>query len=78
MTTLTLQQEEAEALERLLDLILTNEAASNAALPDGAQRRAVRRVSKKLHWSRLRDQAPLGAESEPSWQQEAESRSRAI
>ena len=52
MITLTLQRDEAEALESLLDLLLTNKAASAAVFADGAQRRSVKRVSMKLHWMR--------------------------
>jgi len=52
MINLTLQASEADNLERLLDLILTNEAASKAVFTDGAQRRDVQRVSKKLHWAK--------------------------
>lgn len=52
MITLTLQASEAESLKRLLDLILTNEAAAKAVFKDGAQRRDVERVSKKLHWTK--------------------------
>ena len=51
MITLTLQRDEAEALEVLLDLILTNEAASAAVFADGNQRRKVKRASMKLHWA---------------------------
>jgi len=49
---LTLQADDAEALEALLDLLLTNEAASKAVFTDGAQRRSVKRVSMKLNWAR--------------------------
>ena len=52
MVNITLQQEEADALEALLDKILTSEAASKAAFPDGAERRLVKRVSMKLHWAK--------------------------
>ena len=51
MITLTLQRDEAEALEALLDLLLTNEAASAAVFADGNQRRKVKRTSLKLHWA---------------------------
>lgn len=51
MITLTLQRDEAEALEALLDLLLTNEAASAAVFADGNQRRKVKRASMKLHWA---------------------------
>jgi hypothetical protein len=52
MIALTLQADEAEAIEALLDLILTNEAASAAVFADGNQRRKVKRVSMKLHWAK--------------------------
>lgn len=52
MIDLKLQDEEAAAIESLLDLLLTNKAAADAVFADGAQRRAVKRVSLKLHWSR--------------------------
>lgn len=51
---LALQPAEADALEAMLDLILTNEAACKAVLPDGDQRRSVARVSLKLHWAKGR------------------------
>ena len=51
MITLTLQRDEAEALEALLELLLTNEAASAAVFEDGNQRRKVKRASMKLHWA---------------------------
>ena len=51
MITLTLQRDEAEALEALLDLLLTNDAASAAVFEDGNQRRKVKRASMKLHWA---------------------------
>lgn len=54
MPRLDLQQKEAEALESLLDKILTSEAASKAAFADGAERRLVKRVSMKLHWAKQR------------------------
>jgi len=52
MMQITLQQEEADIVERLLDLILTDEAASKAVFKDGAERRAALRASKKLHWAK--------------------------
>lgn len=52
MRSIELQNEEADALEQLLDKILTSEAASKAAFKDGAERRLVKRVSMKLHWSK--------------------------
>lgn len=51
MITITLQPDEAENLERLLDLIITNEQAAKAVFESGAQRRSVVRASKKLHWA---------------------------
>ena len=52
MITINLHPDEAEAVERLLDLILTDEAASKAVFESGAQRRSALRASKKLHWSK--------------------------
>jgi hypothetical protein len=52
--SLTLQPDEAAALEALLDMILTNEAASAAVFADGGQRRKVKRASMKLHWAKCR------------------------
>lgn len=52
MLNLNFQQEEADIVERLLDLILTDEAASKAVFKDGAERRAALRASKKLHWAK--------------------------
>ena len=57
MRRLDLQEDEADALEALLDKILTSEAASKAAFKDGAERRLVKRVSMKLHWSKQQDAA---------------------
>mgnify|MGYP003679498715 FL=1 len=57
MISLTLYQDEANAIERILDLILTNEAAAKAVFRDGAERRSVGRVSKKLGWARSDDAA---------------------
>jgi hypothetical protein len=54
MRAITIQDDEAEALEALLDMLLTNEAASNAVFADGDQRRKVKRVSMKLHWAKGR------------------------
>lgn len=51
MITLHLQQDEAVAVERILDMILTNEAASKAVFSDGAEKRSVRRFSKKIYWA---------------------------
>ena len=49
---ITLQTDEAAALEALLDMLLTNEAACKAVFADGAQRRKVKRISMKLHWAK--------------------------
>jgi len=57
MMRIDLQCDEADALEALLDKILTSEAASKAAFPDGAERRSVKRVSMKLHWAKQREAA---------------------
>ena len=57
MVYLKIQTDEAEALEALLDKILTSEAASKAAFRDGAERRLVKRVSMKLHWVKQQDAA---------------------
>jgi len=57
MRRLDIQEDEADALEALLDKILTSEAASKAAFRDGAERRLVKRVSMKLHWSKQQDAA---------------------
>tara|TARA_R100000951_G_scaffold107864_1_gene103652 strand:- start:83 stop:256 length:174 start_codon:yes stop_codon:yes gene_type:complete len=53
MITITLQEDEAENVERLLDLILTNKQASQTVFESGAQRRSVVRASKKLHWAKM-------------------------
>lgn len=47
-----LQKEEADIVERLLGLVLTDEAASRAVFRDGAERRAAMRTSKKLRWAK--------------------------
>ena len=52
MITLTLHQDEADAVERILDMLITNEAAAAAVFRDGAERRSVSRISKKLGWAR--------------------------
>lgn len=57
MVHLKIQIDEADALEALLDKILTSEAASKAAFRDGAERRLVKRVSMKLHWVKQKDAA---------------------
>jgi len=57
MITIHLHPDEAEAVERLLDLILTDEAASKAVFDSGGQRRSVLRASKKLHWAKTDEAA---------------------
>lgn len=57
MITINLHPDEAEAVERLLDLILTDEAASKAVFESGAQRRSALRASKKLHWAKQNEAA---------------------
>lgn len=52
MITLTFQRDEADVVEKILDLILTNEAASTAVFKDGSERRSARRASKKIHWAK--------------------------
>ena len=52
MRTITLQDEEAEELERILDAILIS-----GALSDGSVRRAIKRVSMKLHWAKKQEEA---------------------
>ena len=53
MITLTLHDDEADAVERILDLIITDEAASKAVFRDGAERRSALRASKKIHWAKV-------------------------
>jgi hypothetical protein len=48
--TLVLQQDEAAAVEKVLDVILTHDEAANAIFADNAERRSALRASKKLHW----------------------------
>jgi len=52
MRTITLQDDEAEKLERILDAILIS-----GALSDGSVRRTIKRVSMKLHWSKQKEAA---------------------
>ena len=52
MITLTLHKDEADAVERILDLIITDEVSSKAVFRDGAERRSALRVSKKIHWAK--------------------------
>jgi hypothetical protein len=47
MLKLTLQREEAEALESILDALLIS-----GTISDGAQKRSIRRVSMKIHWAK--------------------------
>lgn len=61
MIYLILQQEEADIVERLLDLILTDEAASESVFRDGAERRAALRATKKLQWARKADRCKPAA-----------------
>ena len=46
MKTIVLQDDEAEELERILDAILIS-----GCISEGNVRRAIKRVSMKLHWS---------------------------
>jgi len=57
MITLTLQKDEADAVEKLLDAILTNKQAADVIFSDGAERRSAGRASKKLHWAKEREAA---------------------
>jgi len=50
MRTLTLQDEEADQLEALIDALLID--PQSKALEDGKIRRRLRRISMKLHWAR--------------------------
>ena len=52
MRTITMQDEEADELERILDAILIS-----GALSDGSVRRTIKRVSMKLHWSKKKEAA---------------------
>ncbi len=52
MKTITLQDDEAEELERILDAILIS-----GALSDGSVRRTIKRVSMKLHWAKNKEEA---------------------
>ena len=47
---LLLQDEEAESLERVLDLILTDSRYADV-FKSGAERRCIRRISKKIAWA---------------------------
>ena len=50
MRIISLQDEEADNLEALIDALLVD--SNSKALQDGKIRRRLRRVSMKLHWSR--------------------------
>lgn len=50
MRVLTLQDDEADNLETLIDALLID--PQSKALEDGKIRRILRRISMKLHWSR--------------------------
>jgi len=52
MITITLHDDEADAVERILDLIITDEAASKVVFRDGAERRSALRASKKIYWAK--------------------------
>lgn len=54
MITILLQEEEADAVEKLLDLILTNKEASEVVFQSGAEKRNVLRASKKLYWAKCK------------------------
>lgn len=47
---LLLQDEEAESLERVLDLILTDSRYADV-FQSGNERRCIRRVSRKIAWT---------------------------
>lgn len=57
MINLTLQDDEAAAVEKLIDVILTNQQASDAIFKDGAERRSAKRVSRKLFWAKQQEAA---------------------
>lgn len=52
MRTITLQDDEAEELERILDAILIS-----GALSEGSVKRTIKRVSMKLHWAKKKEEA---------------------
>lgn len=52
MFEIKFQEDEAEIVERILDLILTNESASEAVFKSGAEKRLALRASKKFYWAR--------------------------
>ena len=52
MRTIIIQDDEADALEAMLDKALISGATASNLFQDGAQRRKVKRVSMKLHWAK--------------------------
>lgn len=52
MRTIIIQDDEADALEAMLDRALTSGATASNLFQDAAQRRKVRRISMKLHWAK--------------------------
>ena len=52
MRTITLQDDEADELERILDAILIS-----GALSEGSVKRMIKRVSMKLHWAKNKKEA---------------------
>lgn len=52
MRTITLQDDEAEELERILDAILIS-----GDMREGTVRRTIKRVSMKLHWAKKKEEA---------------------
>tara|TARA_R110000822_G_C15208502_1_gene483101 strand:+ start:763 stop:957 length:195 start_codon:yes stop_codon:yes gene_type:complete len=51
MINLVLQDDEARAVEKVLDLILTTKSASEVVFKDGDERRCAVRASKKIYWA---------------------------
>ena len=47
-----LQDGEADALERVLDILLTDQKYENV-FQNGEERRCIRRISKKISWTRI-------------------------
>lgn len=52
MIHISLQKDEAEELERILDAILIS-----GAIQEGSAKRKIRRVSMKLHWAKEKQEA---------------------
>lgn len=52
MRTITLQDDEADELERILDAVLIA-----GALSEGSTNRTIRRVSMKLHWAKTKKES---------------------